>query len=309
MSQSKNHNLVLILPKAFDFTAAVVVEGLNRQRVGYCVTVNSNGAKNADPALARDLLKDGTRAVACTGLGLDSDLCKLAVATGGLIVVDGSDHSDFLDVQRLGINPSSCAAIYKREYLRSWSRESKPNVVPFPMAITQDCLQAPQKKTLLLSMLCNPRTNPIRAAVADWLRVNAQEPRIAVGTTNECAYDPWKPKADRIETPNYRNLLAASLASINLPGAGFDCKRYWEIAGAKSLIVSQELEIEIPHDFVNKAEKLEFRSLSELDGIIKFLSRNPNSVVEMINRATERAEKFHTSEKRVEPLLERCFGK
>lgn len=309
MTQSKNYNLVLILPKAFDFIASVVVEGFDGHNVSYCATAESNGASYANPSLAKQLIQSGIPAVLCSGMGVDIEICQLAMANGGLVVVDGADHADFIDIQRLGINPSKCKAIFKREYLKGWSRASKPNVLPFPMAITRDCLTGPQEKKLLLTMLCNLRTNPIRAAVANWLTLNVKDPRVVVGSTSECSYDAWKPQPNRIDTPKYQNLLATSLASINLPGAGFDCKRYWEIVGASSLIVSQELEIEIPNDFVSGKEKLEFRSTSELSGIINFLTLNPGGAVEMINRASERANKFHTCERRVEPLLECAFKK
>ena len=301
--------IVLILPKAYDFVAAVVVEGLEGHKVVYCATEVSNGARSASSSLAKQLIQNGTPAVLCSGIGVDVEICQLAMANGGLVVVDGADHADFIDIQRLGIDPSKCKAIFKREYLKGWSKASRPNVLPFPMAITRDCLTGPQEKKLLLTMLCNLRTNPIRAAVANWLTLNAQDPRVLVGTTSECSYDAWRPQPNRIDTPKYQNLLAASLASINLPGAGFDCKRYWEIVGASSLIVSQELEIEIPNDFVSGKEKLEFRSISELGGIINFLSQNPGGAVDMINRASERAKKFHTCERRVEPLLECAFKK
>lgn len=300
--------IAVILPRAFDFLAAVVVEGLEAHDVMFAASTESNGVTCGDPAQAEQLVAQGAVTILCTGYDVNASLAKQALRNKRLIVVDGSDHSDFLELDRLGINPADCMAVFKREYLKFWSKTSMPNVFPFPMAIGSDCIQAPSEKSILLSMLCNTRTNPERGAIAAWLSGLNMGSKIVVGSTNECAYNAWRPKPNRIETPRYHNLLASSLASVNLPGAGYDCKRYWEIVGARTLLVTKTLDIVIPNDFVSNKEKFEFSSVNELRDIVHVLSKNPEKAVDMINMATERANQFHTCAKRVEPLLELAFS-
>lgn len=47
----------------------------------------------------------------------------------------------------------------------------------------------------------------------------------------------------------YLQALADSRACVSLRGGGWDTYRYWEIPWVGSLLVSEPLEIEIPHDF------------------------------------------------------------
>lgn len=68
-------------------------------------------------------------------------------------------------------------------------------------------------------------------------------PGIVSGTTSEraCSHAHGIP----IDTPRYRNLLHRSRISINIPGAGYDCARNWEILAARAMLMSLEPDIVI----------------------------------------------------------------
>ena len=300
--------IVLLMPWAHDYIAEGIVAGLKDLHLEFICDQASNGAeKRASPELLKDSIESGAIVIACLGIGFNTNLLSIANQVGNLVLVDGSDHSDLNSLASLNLDFSKIRGVFKREFLNSWvSSPPLERLHPFPMCSTSTHTMVPLEKKYLLTFLGNTRTNPIRGVYMDWFQRQGKFDHLVVGgNTGECSYNAMHPRQNPIATPNYKRMLAESLASINLPGAGFDCKRYWEIPDNHALLVAYENQIFIPNDFVVGLEKLAFKSLSELETIYLRLKHNPEYVVDMVNNASEKLRRFHTPKRRIMDLLER----
>lgn len=300
--------VVLLIPWAYDYVAESIVAGLSDLNIEFISDQASNGVeRQASEELLREWIESKALVIACLGIGLNTNLLSIANKVGNLVLVDGSDYSDLNNLASLNLDFSKLKGVFKREFLIDWvSSPPFERLYPFPMCSTSTQNMVPLEKKYLLTFLGNVRTNPIRGVYMNWFHRKGEFDHLVMGgTTGECSYNAVHPKQNPIATPNYKRVLGESLASVNLPGAGFDCKRYWEIPENHALLVANENQIFIPNDFVTGFEKLEFKNLSELEQIYLRLKHNPGLVLELVNNASEKLRRFHTSKHRVISLLER----
>jgi len=299
--------IVLILPWAYDYIAEGLVKGLTDLGVEYRADQLSNGVNSVtENSELINLMNSGALVVVCTGLGLNTSLIDSIPSLERVILVDGTDYSDFESLKSLQIDLSLVKGIFKREFLASWLKNPPlDRLYPFPMCSTAPLPCATAPKRYLMSFLGNTRTNPLRGVYMDWLRVKFElGENVRLGSTGECSYDSMRPRQHRIETPHYDEILACSLSSLNLPGAGFDCKRYWEIPGGQALILAHHSPLYVPNDFSLGKEKLEFGDAMELEAIFRKLKGSPQYALDIINSASEKLEQYHTARMRVSYFLE-----
>ena len=300
--------IALILPKAFDFIAAGVVEGLNVLRIRYTSDVESNGSRFCSMSDSRELIKSGAKTIIVLGLGTDVAVRDIIPDWRNVIVIDGTDHSDFEYFKVLGVQPHQCRGLLKREYIKYWDARRLPSVYPFPMCITS-CDRGPiVDKDIFLSFMCNERTNPLRGAIKGFLQnFKFEYPDIHLDSTNECAYDAWNPRPQNIDTPLYHQILGRSLISVSVPGAGYDCKRYWEIVGMRALLVSYEHHLVIPNDFENGKHKIEISRVEDIEAVMRNIRSNLGYAIDLINSAFEHGRLHHSVEARASQVLELLY--
>jgi len=214
------------------------------------------------------------------------------------VFVDGSDYQ-FLNV------PSNIRfkAVFKRELNKLHSQE---NIYPLPFASEKRYFPAQYPpKDILVSFLANVHTNTFRYSILERLK-RIRRNGIVVGSTGERSYNPAAPAPEFQPTPKYHNLIARSLISVNVVGAGWDCARYWEILAARSMLFTQKLDIQIPFPFQDGVNCVEFETFAEFEDKLEYYMNNPDKAIEIIQKAWVHLCKYHTTKARAEYFIEKA---
>jgi hypothetical protein len=101
----------------------------------------------------------------------------------------------------------------------------------------------------------------------------------------------------------YEKMLARSKAGVSLRGYGYDTFRYWEIAAFGGVIMSQNIPLIIPNNFVDGESALFFNNEDELqDKFQKYIVKSDEwkSIGKLAYKIFYR---HHTPEKRVKELI------
>ena len=106
-----------------------------------------------------------------------------------------------------------------------------------------------------------------------------------------------------IPKQQYNDIISNSKAGVSIRGYGFDTFRYWEIPCLGSLLISQNLPLIIPNNFIDNEHALFFNDFNELK--YKFLKYvvNSDEWMEIARKGQERFLEYHTPKKRVQYLL------
>lgn len=286
----------------YDYLSATVIEGLTLAGHDVRCTEAANHGRRIDDADLVPFAHSADLVVVGSGDGVRLDLLP-HIHNPRLVYVDGRDQAD------LSLPPGvQAAAVFKRELSATYAYDPAGRVEPLPFAAEQRYLQACQApiRDIAVSFLANLHTNPLRYSIAVRLAALGRADVMA-GMTGERAYDPWSPSGNPIATPMYHQMLARSRVSINMPGAGYDCARYWEILAAGALLFTWQPDILIPNGFTDQLDCVTFTSLAEFETKLQWLLSSPAEADEIARRGHERLLAFHTSTARAEWFLERAL--
>ena len=291
--------IVFVNTPIYDYLTATLIEGLSElgQEV-VCSEASNYGRALPDAELVQhaeqaDLIVVGSNAAVRHHL-------LQGVVNPRKVFVDGSDFAGFEVPAAIRFK-----AVFKRELCRQTRGAQAGEVHALPFAAEKRYFTAPQSKDILVSFIANMNTNPLRNSVHVRLQ-NLQNPAIISGSTNERAYNPGSARQAPVDTPVYRQLLSRSLISVNVPGAGYDCARYWEIPAARAMLLSYEPDIVIPDGFTDGLDCATFSSLDEFDSKLKFYTADPQRVVKIAENGYQRLMKHHTTAQRAAYFLERA---
>jgi SAM-dependent methyltransferase len=281
----------------YDYLTATLVEGLTELGHEIVCTESSNyGSAVPDPdflpwAEQADLIVVGSN------VGVRHHLLQ-GVENPRKVFVDGSDSGGFEVPATIRFK-----AVFKRELCKANRAALSGRLHPLPFAAEKRYFMPLQNKNLLVSFLANMSTNPLRNSVHTRLK-NLQNPAIVSGSTNERAYDPGGAGRAAVDTPRYRQLLSRSLISVSVPGAGYDCARYWEILAARAMLLTYEPDIVIPDGFTDGVDCATFSSLDEFEDKLKFYTANPQRAAEVAENGFQRLLKYHTTAHRAAYFLQ-----
>lgn len=178
----------------------------------------------------------------------------------------------------------------------------KTKIYPLPFSVEKRYVtefNLPKTKITYISTL----NNYYRRSLQEFLiNMNIDNDILYIGNTGERSYSGISGLPS--PTPKYYKLLAESIASINYPGKGWDCARFWEIIASKSCLISPEIDINIPNPFIENIHYLKFTTLEELGFQIKFCLDNPNKALEIANNAYLHMLRYHTSKQRAKYLVD-----
>jgi len=111
----------------------------------------------------------------------------------------------------------------------------------------------------------------------------------------------------KLSPREYYELMARSKMALSVRGGGFDTLRYWEIPATKTVLLSEQPDIEIPNNFVHEQQALFFKpDLSDLVGLVRSYARDERLCAEIAQRGYEHLLRHHTCERRAEYVLETC---
>jgi hypothetical protein len=288
--------IVYVNCRIYDFTTATLIEGLNN--LGH--TVLCSETSNYGTAVAPEVLLDEARsadlAVLGSNLGVNLDLFA-RLRNDRKVYVDGSDQQSVALPHNAGIR-----AIFKRELSRAAQLEPDAPVFPMPFA-AEDRYFAPAipPKDIALSFLANMHTNPLRHSIHQRIgRIRHPAP-ILSGSTGESSYN--GANGTPLLTPRYREVLLRSRIGVNVPGAGYDCARYWEILAAGAMLLTWEPDIVIPEAFSDGIDCVTFASLGEFDDKASYYLGRPDLVETIARRGFERLCAHHTTRARAQYFL------
>jgi len=281
-----------IIPSNYDFLAASIIEGL--LDLGHIVYTSENA--NYGMYLNRKTFiknaHNGDLLLIHSGSYCDYSILK-SISHKKVVYIDGSD---FPWIENLLDYPIHL--VFKRELM---SNENL-NIYPLPFAVENryfNQLETPKTRITFISTLNNYYRRSIHKYL---LNLNINKDILFIGTTGERSYTGISGIPS--PTPKYYQLLSESIASINFPGKGWDCARFWEIIASKTCLISPSIEIDFPLPFIENIHYLKFTSLKELGVHVLWCIENPEKAAEIANNAFLHMLKYHTTKKRATYLLQ-----
>lgn len=290
-------NILYINSENYDYLTATLIEGLNAlSHIVKCAENSNYGNKLPEEKLTvfaecADLIVVGS------GARSNLDFIK-NILNKKIVYVDGSDHQSIEIPDGIPFK-----AIFKRELCCADNSCSDRFIFPLPFAAEKRYFSSQRKKDILVSFLANMNMNPLRQSIHTRLQIRNQVGIIS-GSTKERAYSPSDAKPFPIETPGYHELLSRSMISINVPGFGYDCARFWEILAARAMLMSYTPDIVIPHSFQDGVNIVTFSSIPEFEDKLEFYLERPALVSSIANKGYEHLCTYHTTKCRAEQFLE-----
>jgi hypothetical protein len=285
-------NISFLVPPNYDFLIASLIEGLLDLGHNVVTSENSNYGfylkrkEFINFSVKADLL------VISSGSYCDYSILK-QIKNDKVVFVDGSDFPSLDNHIDYPIN-----LVFKRELLS----QMNDLIQPLPFAAEKRYFNDFNIKRNIVSFI-STQNNYYRRSIYSFIKnTRGDFSNIFIGGTGERSYNGISgvPSA----TPKYYTLLNSSIASINFPGKGWDCARYWEIIANKSCLISPKIEIIIPSPFIEGIHYLSFSTLIELNEKIQFCLDNPDSAREIAGRAYDHLLKYHTTKERAKYFLE-----
>lgn len=265
-----------------------------------CCTRASSYGKALPLSAVQPFAESADLIVVGSNHGVEHGILEL-IDNARVVALDGSDHARLLVPDNIRFK-----CVFKRELCVEEHVAESDFIYPLPFAAEKRYFIPRMQKDILVSFVATMDTNPLRASLHRRL-LNRRNPGIFSGNTGERAYSSYKPMTNPLETPEYRKILARSQISVNAPGAGYDCARYWEILAVGAMLLTYEPGIVIPDPFTDGVNCVTFASLNEFDEKLDFYMAHPERVETIAGAGHEHLMAFHTTAKRAAYFLEKAI--
>lgn len=291
-------NIVCIQSTTYDYLTATVIEGL--QELGHTIVASesSNGARKSSNYTVKAAAERADLIIVFSNVNVRHSLVK-HTNNPNIIFVDGSDQQCFSVPSDMRFK-----AIFKRELNRCWSNKANEPIFPLPFAAENRYFSNQSNlRDIDLSFVAGLASNAVRYSVFYRLsRLNKS--KFYIGQTDESAYRHLRIKGGPTPTPMFRSILSRSKVSVNVIGGGYDCARYWEILASGAMLLTQELEIQIPNPFIDGETCIIFKTMDELDEKVDRLFSDPSIIQEIAHAGYVHLVNFHTTKSRAQYLLD-----
>ncbi|MRS03929.1 glycosyltransferase family 1 protein [bacterium] len=289
--------IVCVISPYYDYLTATLMEGL--QELGHEIvsSEHSNYTQRTSNRQLRDLSENADLIIVGSNRKVRTWLVE-DIDNPHKVFIDGSDQQGFNVYPHIPFK-----AVFKRELNQKWINTTEEPIYPLPFAAEKRYfVNRADKRDIRVTFAANMNTNTMRNSVYQRLK-NKNDPGIFCGTTGEGAYRTQNCLGMPTETPKFRRLLSQTQIGINVAGAGYDCARYWEILAACALLMTQELDIIIPHPFTDGVNCVVFKSLDEFDAKLDQLLSNPAAISEMAEAGYQHLLRYHTTAARASYFL------
>ena len=288
--------IIYVNARIYDFTTATLLEGLTGLGHTVLCSQTSNYGVGVDPQRLIDEAPSADLVVLGSNVGADPDLFA-RLRSDRRVYVDGSDMQHIAMPQNIEFR-----ALFKRELNRAVQIEPGEPVFALPFAAEDRYFPAAAPgKDIALSFLANMNTNPLRYSIHQRIGRLRHAAPILSGSTGESSYN--GANGNPLATPRYREILLRSRIAVNVPGAGYDCARYWEILASGAMLMSWEPDIVIPEPFVDGRDCVTFRSLDEFDEKARYYLGRPDLVDAIARRGLDHLRQHHTTRARARYFL------
>lgn len=109
--------------------------------------------------------------------------------------------------------------------------------------------------------------------------------------------------AETLSWTEYVKIVQKSKISISFPGLGFDTFRYWEIPYYGSCLLSPQLPIKIPNNFIDMESAIFYKNLSDLKHKLIQVLHN-DSWISIAKTGNDYFSKLHTSKARANIIVQ-----
>lgn len=223
-----------------------------------------------------------------------------------VVLIDGGDRPEVGgDLKRLdgwelyleAVKRRPFDLVFKREMVEGKSYPER--TFPLPFSFNYDRLPGRLPSCLRYQVsFWAVESNPVRtkalALIEDKFDCRAN------GTVRDQVFSKYKRKGKR-----YLEELASCAVVLNLPGAGWDTLRYWEVPALGRLMISMRPRIAIPDNFVDGKEIVFCRDdLSDLVELCQYYLENPEKREAIARAAAAKARERHSDEARARYMLE-----
>ncbi len=103
----------------------------------------------------------------------------------------------------------------------------------------------------------------------------------------------------------YAEQIAKAQIGLNFFGFGYDTVRYWELPAHGCMLLSEQLPIRIPNNFVHGESAVFFDDLEELERLLVYYSERPEEAAQIARSGRDHLERHHTGAARAKQFLAR----
>lgn len=297
-----NMKIICIQSTTYDYLTATLIEGL--QELGHIIIAseNSNYAKKSGDRVIKKEAESADIIIVFSNTNVRTQLVE-NINNPNKVFVDGSDPQPFCVPSGILFK-----AVFKRELNRCWVNKMHEPIFPLPFAAEKRFfLGKSNARDIDLSYVAGLGSNTVRYS-AYYRLLNKSRPRFYVGPTDESAYRHTRIHGGPTETPVFRDILFRSKISVNVIGGGYDCARYWEILASGAMLLTQELEIQIPNPFTDGLNCFTFNSMDDLDEKVEMLLSNQLLIKEIAEAGYLHLLNHHTTKARAQYFLDSFFS-
>lgn len=222
------------------------------------------------------------------------------------IFIDGGDFPKLAgDLDRLGgrelyeeiMQKRPFDLIFKREFVLD---EKYPeNVYPLPMCFNYDLMPPLDKNYKYDVSFWAVETAQIRSDALDLLedRFDCK----SNGTMRNQVMKKYKRKG-----AFYLQEIARSKIGLNFRGGGWDTLRFWELTGMGCFVISQRLQIQIDHPFVDREDIVYCKDdLSDLVSLCEYYLEHDQEREAIAKNARIKVEQYHTDIARAQFVIDK----
>lgn len=291
--------IVCIQSPFFDLLTATVIEGLKDLGHEVIASEDSNYATKSPDRVLRAAALEADLIIVFSNNEVRTSLAH-GLTGRPIVYVDGADQQEFRVPPDIRFN-----AIFKRELNKHWINTHNEPIHPLPFAAERRyfSLDLGSRRDIRVSFAANLNTNCARYS-AHFRLAELNDPNIFIGTTGECSYGGIGPIGAVKSTQKFRELLHCSQISVNVPGVGYDCARYWEILAAGAMLYTQEIDIVIPNPLIEDKHYVTFKYFDEFVPKLRVLMSDPDRVSQIAAAGKAHLLEFHTTRARAQYLID-----
>ena len=283
-------NISCFVPSHYDYLATTLIQGLLSLGHNCLGLEDSNYVRKVSKKEMRIFARKCDIIIVFSG----SEGHNVLIEVESLVTKVYVDGSDFPYVKAPKI---AFDYFFKRELLRCVENKA----YPLQFGVKNHYVQRQNFDFKWLVSFVGAMSNYTRLSVEKYLCSRA-EPDIFVGGTNERAYD--GKSGYPLKTPHYSDILNRSLASIDVPGLGWDCGRTWEILGSGALLIQVRSELLYCEKLTEDEHFIGFSNLEELAAILDEIRQRPQKYLEIRKAGYIHALRKHSSKARANYFLD-----
>jgi hypothetical protein len=226
--------------------------------------------------------------------------CPVIFLDGGDVESIGGDllRKDCFDLYEKAISVRPFDLIFKREKMKAKSYADNIHACPFAFNLDR-VKNVPGVQKKYDATFWAVESHEVRTQALTLLEDRYD--CIENGTTKNQVFATYNRKGNF-----YLEELKRSRVALNFRGGGWDTLRFWEVPALSTFMLSQELDIEIPNDFVN-GEHLVFckNDLSDLIEKINYYLENEEERERIAKQGYDHLVEYHSDTARAKYILDK----